>query len=274
MKKTFTLLFAFMVFAASVYADEDITVIVNGGKIEFDQPPILYNDRTLVPTRAIFESLGLTVQWFGDEQRVTAFNDETNITMFIDKKTVYVDGIGFETDVAPMIVGERTLVPLRVIGEALNGNVEWDSETKTVTIYIAHFDKLGNGDRTLEYRAFAYTNAERKKHGLDALTWNEQLAAVARAHSLDMAERGFFNHYDPDGISPFDRIKAAGIKYTVAAENIAAGQPSPQKAVEGWMNSEGHRENILNPDLKEIGIGIARGGEYGIYWTQTFAKLK
>ena len=86
-----------------------------------------------------------------------------------------------------------------------------------------------------------------------------------------MIDRNFFDHYNPDSASPFDRMKAAGIRYTMAAENIAAGYPSPESVVEGWMNSPGHRANILSGN-KYLGVGLALGGGYGYYWTQCFAK--
>ncbi len=85
-----------------------------------------------------------------------------------------------------------------------------------------------------------------------------------------MAAKNYFSHTGLDGRSPFDRMRDAGYSYSSAAENIAAGQPTPAAVVNGWMNSEGHRANILNCKLTQIGVGVARGGSYGIYWTQVF----
>ena len=254
-----------------VRAEDDITVLLNGKQLEFDSPPIIYNDRTLVPMRVIFEELGLMVQWFEDEQRVTAFDGDTNITMFIGNMTVYINDREITGDVAPMIVGDRTLVPLRIIGESLNGDVAWNGETRTVTINV---ELDTDSDELLEREILELTNKEREKEGLNPLVWNDTLAKTAKAHSMDMVERGFFSHDNPDGKTPFDRMRAEGINYRAAAENIAAGQATPEKAIAEWMNSEGHRRNILNPDLKELGVGLARGGKYGIYWTQNFATLR
>ena len=89
-----------------------------------------------------------------------------------------------------------------------------------------------------------------------------------------MIDRNFFAHNTPDGQTPFDRMKAAGISYSSAGENIAAGQSSPQNVMDSWMNSPGHRKNILNRDFEYIGVGLARGGSYGIYWAQEFATFK
>ena len=123
-----------------------------------------------------------------------------------------------------------------------------------------------------EQQVLALVNQERAKQGLSALSWSDELTAVARAHSKDMAARGFFSHTNPDGQSPFDRMKAAGISYRTAGENIAAGQRTPQEVVNSWMNSEGHRANILNASYTRLGVGYVSGsGAYSTYWTQCFA---
>jgi uncharacterized protein YkwD len=85
-----------------------------------------------------------------------------------------------------------------------------------------------------------------------------------------MATRNYFDHATPEGKSPFDRMTAAGYVFRAAAENIAAGQRTPESVVQAWMNSAGHRANILNCSLREIGVGVANGGSFGIYWTQDF----
>jgi uncharacterized protein YkwD len=114
------------------------------------------------------------------------------------------------------------------------------------------------------------TNAQRLANGCKALTVNGTLTAVAQAHSQDMATRDYFDHVDPEGRSPFDRMTAAGYQFSSAAENIAAGQPTPAAVLDAWMNSAGHRANILNCSLTQIGVGYATGGRYGTYWTQDF----
>lgn len=116
------------------------------------------------------------------------------------------------------------------------------------------------------------TNAERAKAGCGALTINATLTSVARAHSKDMAVNGYFDHNSQDGRTPFQRMSQAGYTYSAAAENIAAGQPTAQAVVTAWMNSAGHRANILNCALTQIGVGVYRasGSPYGVYWTQDF----
>jgi uncharacterized protein YkwD len=111
-------------------------------------------------------------------------------------------------------------------------------------------------------------NSERRQAGLSPLRLHSQLTAAAQEHSNDMARNNFMSHTGSDGSSPFDRIKRHGYNYRQAAENIAAGYSSAQDVMRGWMNSSGHRRNILNPNYRDIGIGYARGNQP--YWTQTF----
>jgi stress response protein SCP2 len=114
------------------------------------------------------------------------------------------------------------------------------------------------------------TNAERVRRGLRPLTVDARLGAAAHAHSADMVQRGFFAHESPDGRQVWDRAVAAGYAYRKVAENIAAGQRTAEEVVRGWMGSPGHRANILDGDLTQIGVGRADGGSYGVYWTQVF----
>ncbi|MEU4761613.1 CAP domain-containing protein [Actinosynnema sp. NPDC023794] len=120
-----------------------------------------------------------------------------------------------------------------------------------------------------EAKAFELTNAERAANGCPVLAADDRLAAAARAHSADMAAQDYFDHVSQDGRSFVDRVKAAGYA-APGAENIAAGQRTAEAVIKGWMDSPGHRANILNCKLKTLGVGMARGGSYGIYWTQNF----
>lgn len=116
------------------------------------------------------------------------------------------------------------------------------------------------------------TNAERTKAGLAPLKYNAELSNVAKIKSEDMRDKKYFNHTSPTYGSPFTMMSNFGIKYTAAGENIAAGYTTPQAVVTGWMNSPGHRQNILNANYNQIGIGYAAGGSYGHYWTQMFIR--
>ncbi|PRX70766.1 uncharacterized protein YkwD [Cohnella sp. SGD-V74] len=115
-------------------------------------------------------------------------------------------------------------------------------------------------------------NVSRVLAGKKALAWDAKIAGTARDHSKDMGQNGFFDHVNPQGRSPFDRMKADGIAYSAAAENIAAGQINAIFAHAEWMNSEGHRSNILGDKYERLGVGIAYSDdyEYRIYYTQNF----
>ena len=110
-------------------------------------------------------------------------------------------------------------------------------------------------------------NKERISRGLNELTYDWQLSRVARYKSADMSQNNYFSHTSPTYGSPFEMIKSFGISYRTAGENIARGQKSPQAVVDAWMNSQGHRANILNKSYTKIGVGYEENGKY---WTQLF----
>ncbi|WP_223154909.1 CAP domain-containing protein [Alkalibacillus aidingensis] len=114
------------------------------------------------------------------------------------------------------------------------------------------------------------TNAEREQHGLSPLELDTQLTDVAQRKSVDMADNNYFSHQSPTYGSPFDMLDHYNVSYTAAAENIAAGQHSAEEVVQEWMNSEGHRENILNDSMTHIGVGYEDSGNMNPYWTQMF----
>ncbi len=114
----------------------------------------------------------------------------------------------------------------------------------------------------------ALVNEQRQQAGCSPVTADTRLDALATAFSDDMAARGFFDHTDPDGHTPWDRAKAAGIT-NLGGENIARGQATPEAVMTAWMNSPGHRANILNCKFTTLGIGVHQGSG-GPWWTQDF----
>lgn len=114
-------------------------------------------------------------------------------------------------------------------------------------------------------------NNERAKYGLAPLAVDSSVSKVAQAKSEDMRDNNYFSHTSPTYGSPFEMLKAFGVNYSSAGENIAKGQKTAQAVVEAWMNSEGHRENILNSNYTKIGVGYATGNGT-TYWTQMFIK--
>ena len=119
-----------------------------------------------------------------------------------------------------------------------------------------------------ENQVVALTNAQRTAHGCPALRADSRLQLAAVEHSVDMRARDYFAHDTPDGVTPWTRIEARGYS-DPSAENIAMGQATPQAVVDAWMNSPGHRANILNCSSKAIGVGVQFGPD-GPWWTQDF----
>ncbi|MGD6817421.1 CAP domain-containing protein [Metabacillus sp. 84] len=120
---------------------------------------------------------------------------------------------------------------------------------------------------SIENQVVQLTNKERQKNGLEPLKADNSLANVAQEKSDDMQENNYFSHTSPTYGSPFDMMKKFGQEYQTAGENIAQGQQSPEEVVNAWMNSQGHRENIMNSEFTNIGIGFNKEGNY---WTQMF----
>lgn len=271
--------------SASALAD-GIDVIINGKPAEFDNTPFISNNRVFVPMRDLFETIGATVLWDDNAQCAVASLGDKTICFTIGSNVVTQNGDEYVSDSVCQLVGNKTFVPLRIILELLDFTVNWNGNDNKVEIETPpSSDSIENENKPVqdenqdsmisvseyELKVLELVNIEREKNGLSALTWNSKLAEVARTHSMDMAERNFFSHTNPDGKSPFDRIKAYGISYSRAAENIAVGQSTPEEVVESWMNSEGHRANILNSSFTSLGVGYHKSNSgYKHYWTQCF----
>ncbi|MHB1392195.1 MAG: SafA/ExsA family spore coat assembly protein [Clostridia bacterium] len=124
----------------------------------------------------------------------------------------------------------------------------------------------------LENEVIRLTNIERSKKGLAVLKANWQLSRCARYKSQDMINKNYFAHQSPTFGSPFDMIESFGISMAAGGENIAMGQRTPQEVVTAWMNSPGHRSNILSTAYTEIGVGCAKSSSGSYYWTQMFIR--
>ena len=133
-------------------------------------------------------------------------------------------------------------------------------------IYPQGNDRL---QESFEAQTKDLVNTERTKNNLNILSYSEKATTSSRKHSEDMMIKNYFDHTNKENKSPFDRMEEEGINYKNAGENIAAGQSSAIYAHHAWMNSLGHRKNILG-DYKYIGVGVIFGGYYNIYYTQNF----
>jgi len=129
------------------------------------------------------------------------------------------------------------------------------------------------GDAALEDQVTALVNQERAEAGCDPVRTDERLRTAARGHSRDMATNDYFSHTAPNGSTFVDRVAAAGYpREQAGGENIAMGYRTPAAVMAGWMDSDGHRANILNCDFEAIGVGLARDSNGTAYWTQVFGR--
>jgi len=146
--------------------------------------------------------------------------------------------------------------------------IDKDVELGLDGYYGEYSERLRDG---FEKQVFDLANVMRLRNNLEPFTWSDKAKISSRKHSKDMADNNYFEHTNLKGQSPFDRMKNEGVIYTLAGENIAAGTPDAIEAHEGWMNSIGHRKNILG-EFKTIGVGVAYNSKstYKYYDTQNF----
>ena len=154
-------------------------------------------------------------------------------------------------------------------GQNVVGTVKPSGSTGTV--------KPGSSDtgtvssvNSMEKQVASLTNSERKSAGFGSLTLDSQLSKLARMKAEDMAKNGYFSHTSPTYGSAFDMMKKYGVSYRTAGENIAKGQKTPEAVMNGWMNSSGHRANILSSTYTHIGVGYAKDSKGNTYWVQIF----
>lgn len=192
-----------------------------------------------------------------------------------------------------MILTTAALIPVLLINASavthtvVSGDILWKlavkyevgiSELKSANPQIQNFDliypgqainipTLDSGVTSYEQEVIRLVNEIRAENGLKALTYDWELSRVARYKSQDMKDNKYFSHTSPVYGTPFQMIKNFGLTYRSAGENIAKGYSTPQAVVNGWMNSSGHRANILNANYTHIGVGYVAGGNY---WTQMF----
>lgn len=155
------------------------------------------------------------------------------------------------------VLGSSTYIYAQSIPESPNSILASNLRTGTTV----------NSQAQFENRVLELVNIERKKVGLKALQMDENVRNVARLKSEDMRKKNYFDHISPTYGSPFEMLKTYSISYKSAGENIAKGQTSPEAVVKAWMNSPGHRANILSKNFTHMGVGYVASGSY---WTQMF----
>jgi uncharacterized protein YkwD len=151
--------------------------------------------------------------------------------------------------------------------QTLNNLIVEPKSDETVELHFTVKNPTPRPD--LEAKMLELVNKERTKRGLQPVKADAEMTKVARSHSKDMFARGYFSHYTPEGKDPFDRMKAANVKFIAAGENLALGQ-TLAICHQGLMNSPGHKANILRPNYGRLGIGILDGGIHGLMISQEF----
>ncbi len=250
-------------FSATAFAADEL--YINGRKTN---ALVGDGDTGSVAVRDFFQNAGYFVQWNGTGRYASVYNDDTRIIIFVGKNFIFIDDTVYYSKTAAEISDGSLIIPISAAATAIDAAVEY----KNGNIYFT--SEKAADTYAWEYEILSLTNAERAKYGLPELVWNATLATAAKKHCDDMIARGYFSHDTPDGITPFGRMAALGIKYTYAAENIAAGQPSPKSVLASWLASDEHRKNILDEKLCEMGAAFSYGGKYGIYWAQEFATVR
>lgn len=256
--------------SSNTQASSNVSVVIDGHERTFSQPPVIVNHYTMVPFRGIFEIFGAKVHWDGKTRTVTAATDDIELELTIDSDLASINGNPIKLAQPVIIINDSTMVPLRFVSEALGSKVAWSQKTRTVYIESS-LDK--NEDKEVadwEQQVVDLVNEERVKADLEPLELDVELSNVARIKSEDMRDEGYFDHFSPVYGSPFEMMEQFDITFLAAGENIAAGQDSPEAVVKAWMNSPGHKKNILSPDFTHTGVGYADGGSYRHYWTQQF----
>ena len=151
--------------------------------------------------------------------------------------------------------------------EIITANPQITNPTLIYPGQVLTIPEVDSSVTAFEAEVIRLVNEIRQENGLKALKANWELSRVARYKSQDMLDHKYFSHTSPTYGSPFQMIQSFGLSYRTAGENIAKGYSTPQAVVNGWMNSSGHRANILNASYTQIGVGYVKSGHY---WTQMF----
>ncbi len=261
--------------ATVVDADPDgFLALVNAARAAAGSPPVAPDARLASAARAHVEAMA------GADALAVESRDGVSV-----HQRVVAAGYAYLTVGEHLVLGPRTAAEFvgscresegarRTLGEPAFTHAGWaraigpSGGTYWTVLWAVPLTPDGLDRATAE--VVALTNRERSAAGLRPLAPDPRLTAAARAHSTAMAERDFYSHTGPDGDGPRDRAAAAGAAHRAVGENIACGQRTASAVVEGWMNSLGHRANILSGDFTHIGAGLAGGGRAATYWTQLF----
>lgn len=289
--------FAFIFFVAlsatgaSVYAAAEIAVTVDGEEIYFaDQAPVLSEGRVLVPVRAVFERLGFDVIWGEFTQIIVLAREGDTVSLVIGDNGFVANGMIYASSVPPQIINYRTMLPIRAIVESVGYHVAWDEPTNTVQIFtspppipdaitipdrhitpeelaawVANYHARG-GINNFEREVIRLTNIERENAGQAPLEICAELMLSARFKAQSMYDLGYFEHTSPVYGAFYNiSFEVFGIPRQTIGENLGRGHRTPEDVVQGWLDSPGHRSNLLSEQFTRIGVGF-----FEYTWAQKF----
>ncbi|SDF17667.1 CAP domain-containing protein [Sporomusa acidovorans] len=244
---------------------------VNNGYYNSNQTDTSRNQDPVEVVKAAASRLGFNAA--SDKFALTSKNSTTAVVSVIHNGTTYKVTLQARGKNNSWIIASVKAV--KSGNKPTNGNNNTPSQdptgTGSTTTTTTTTNSNSNNVTALEQQAVDLLNADRKANGLPALQADSRVTTLARNYAQDMINRNYFSHYNPEGQSPFDRLKQAGISYSAAGENIAVNQ-SIEKAETAFMNSSGHRANILNSSYTKVGIGVAYDKSGNIYIVQDFIK--
>ena len=282
-KITSALTCALLISTAPAYAESCYNNVL-ADKLTTNNSCALSQNSNFIPAENLLDCLGMKAEWDAENKCLYAKNGESELSINLNSCELWLNGECINLDSAPFEENGKVFVSGQTICDVLScihkfdgingvvigsGNILCPTAEPTQTPAVQPTQAPSNLS-DMEQEVLKLVNKVRSENGLSPLAWADDVANVARAHSKDMIDRSFFSHTNPDGLSPFDRLKNNGISFKSAVENIAYGQRTAEAVMDAWMNSSGHRANILNKNVTEIGIGAVKNQNGIIYWTQVF----
>ncbi len=251
------------------FANGSPNVYINQVRVNFEEatrPYINEAGYTLIPFRAVGELLDLSLEWYDPYIIAKGYHAQTGewleVTVGVGDLMMAVNEEIVEVSTPVEIRDNRSYIPFRMFAETFGYDVDWRNETIFITDIYDPVDLDG-----IEYAVFELVNEERRLAGYEPLQFSRQLSDIARVKSDDMYIHNYFSHQGDTYGSPSDLVKFYGVEYQSMGENIAKGQKLAEDVMLSWMNSEGHRDNILKENFDMIGIGYNAEGNL---WTQLF----
>lgn len=290
----------FLSVTSSASAEEDknqeIKLYIDGKKVEFeDVQPTRSNNVIMVPLRSLQKKLETEVKWNNETKQITSYkkgeNQSTKVVYQLNSNYIFHEykyGSNKLTKVEKIEIpveqkDNRSMVPIAAATESLGYILKWSEEDNEIQITTNkdiqpvqnknQYDVYGDYTKIkpMELDLFYLTNKEREKAGIAPLAYDVENGEVARIKSKDLHDNEYFAHESPTLGSPFEMIERFGITYKSAGENLAAGFKKPEETMKGWMDSKGHKENILREEFNRVGIGYYEGNKkYKRYYTQIF----